>query len=485
MALDIDESLQATMIATASAIVGPSAVLHDASDTEGFLQDWRRRYKGTALAVVMPSTTQQVAELIKACRAMNVTVVPQGGNTGFVGGAVPEPGRPAILINLSKLNSIAEVNVANNSVIVGSGCILETLRKTVEEAGRLFPLTLGSGGSCQIGGLVSTNAGGTGVLRYGNMRELVLGLEVVLPDGTVWNGLKTLRKDNSGYDLKQLFIGAEGTLGIITAVALKLVPLPDKSASAMIAVPDLQCAVDLLHLFSSKTGRRVEAFELMSKGQIENVLTNTHVRQSPMPLDSDWYIMVELADSSVDFEPETLFETILTDAFEKELITDAVIAGDSLKANKIWELRHNVSEANVKRGFSVANDTSVPIAQVPEFISRVDKRLRDEILHADVFYVGHIGDGNIHVVVVLDRQVYEPETERKAAIKLANHIVHEVSVELDGSISAEHGIGLMHARELEEFKSPVDLEMMRQIKRAFDPTNFMNPGKILRSPVAP
>ncbi|QEL26510.1 FAD-binding oxidoreductase [Bosea sp. F3-2] len=447
---------------------------------EGYLTDWRRRYSGEALAVALPTSATQVSDLVKECLRRGVAVVPQGGNTGFAGGAVPTKERPALLLNLSRMNRIREIDVSNNSFIVEGGCVLETMRQEAQNAGRLFPLLLGSAGSCQVGGLVATNAGGTGVLRYGNMRDLVLGLEVVLPDGRIWNGLKSLRKDNSGYDLKQLFIGAEGTLGIITAASLKLYPLPDKSASAMVAVADVNSAVDLLQLFMERTGRRVEAFEIMSRGQIENILANTHVSQSPMELATPWFVLIELADSSVDFQPEALFETILGEALETGLVTDAVIAADGAKSNKIWELRHSASEANVRKGYSIANDTSVPISKLPVFLETVERRIAREIEQADVFHVGHIGDGNIHVVVVLDRERYADQDEREKASALANFIVHEVSVDLGGSISAEHGIGMMHAAELEHFKSALDLEMMRAIKSAFDPANIMNPGKILR-----
>lgn len=472
--------LRHELVEAARIITGAGGLLFEKADMAGYLTDWRRRYAGDALAVALPSSAGQVSELVKVCRALGVAIVPQGGNTGFAGGAVPTKERPSLLLNLSRMNRIREVDVANNSFVAEAGCVLETVRQEAQNAGKLFPLLLGSAGSCQVGGLVATNAGGTGVLRYGNMRDLVLGLEVVLPDGSLWNGLKSLRKDNSGYDLKQFFIGAEGTLGIITAASLKLFPLPDKSASAMVAVSDIKAAVDLLHMFMERTGRRVEAFELMSRGQIENILANTHVRQSPMELTTPWFILIELADSSVDFQPEALFETILGEALDRGLVSDAVIAGDSTKANKIWELRHSASEANVRKGFSVANDTSVPISKLPAFLETVERRLLREIEHADIFHVGHIGDGNIHVVVVLDRERYADQSVRERAAALANHIVHEVSVELGGSISAEHGIGMMHAVELEQFKSALDLRMMRAIKSAFDPESLMNPGKVLR-----
>ncbi|XSC42599.1 FAD-binding oxidoreductase [Bradyrhizobium sp. RDT10] len=469
------------LISAATKIAGTSGILSSSADTAGYLTDWRRRYSGEALAVALPASVDQVRELVKLCRDLGVAIVPQAGNTGMTGGAIPLDDRPSLLLNVSKLNRVREVDILNNSVIAEAGCILANLRETVERAGKLFPMLLGSVGSCQVGGLVSTNAGGTGVLRYGNMRELVLGLEVVLPDGNIWNGLKVLRKDNSGYDLKQLFIGAEGTLGIVTAAALKLFPLPTSSGTAMVSLSSIQAAVDLLKLFADRTGNKVEAFEIISKRQLENVLAHFETRQSPIPPTSPWYLLIELADSSINWDAAQLFEIILGEAVERNLVHDAVIASDSVKAQRLWELRHGVSEANLRKGFSVAHDTSVPISGLTAFIERLDERLSKAFESAEVCYCGHIGDGNIHVAVVFDRCVYDTAEKRENAAACANFIVHDVSVGLGGSISAEHGIGMMHVAELEKFKQNLDLEMMAKIKRAFDPENIMNPGKILRS----
>lgn len=472
--------LRQRLISAATEITGTIGVLSSAADTAGYLTDWRRRYSGDALAVALPTSVDQICKLVRLCRELGVAIVPQAGNTGMTGGAVPLDDRPSMLLNVSKLNRVREVDILNNSVIAEAGCILANLRETIEQAGRLFPMLLGSVGSCQVGGLVSTNAGGTGVLRYGNMRDLILGLEVVLPDGSLWKGLKVLRKDNSGYDLKQLFIGAEGTLGIVTAAALKLFPLPTNSGTAMVSLPSLQAALDLLKLLADRTGNKIEAFEIISKGQLKNVLAHFK-RQAPMTLTSPWYALIELADSSINWEPTPLFELLLSQALERNLVDDAVIAADSMKAQRLWELRHNISEANMKKGFSIANDTSVPVSKVPEFIERVDVELRSTFPASDVFHCGHIGDGNIHVIVVLDRGVYDTTEKREEAAAHVNFIVHNMSVELGGSISAEHGIGMMHVAELEKFKQDLDLEMMAMIKRAFDPGNIMNPGKILRS----
>jgi len=461
-------------------IVGAARVLTNPSETRPYQADWRGRYQGSALAVLMPGSTQEVVELVKTCARLNVLIVPQGGNTGLVGGAVAGAERPSVILNLSRLNRIREIDAQSNSLTVEAGCILANVREAAEENQRQFPMLLGSVGSCEIGGLVSTNAGGTGVLRYGNMRELVLGLEVVLPDGTLWNGLRALRKDNAGYDLKQLFIGAEGTLGVVTAAVLKLFPRLNVSATAMVSLSGVKEAVDLLRFMQEQVGNRIEAFEIMSRRQIELVLQHGHGLQSPMELDSEWYVLMEIADSSPRWDAVSELQNTLETAFEQDLVTNAVVATDVAKANRIWELRHNISEANKRAGFTVSNDTSVPISKLPLFIDQVTERIERNVAGAAVCHAGHIGDGNIHVIAVLPRSVYGTSVECEAAAARINLIVHEASVELNGSISAEHGIGKMHVERLERFKPAVDLQMMRTIKAAFDPSNLMNPGKILR-----
>ncbi len=476
MTLDI-----ASLISEAQRIVGRSRVLTDEQDIQGYQTDWRGRYKGGALAVILPGTTEEVASVVQLCAELGVAITPQGGNTGLTGGAIATGERPSVILNLSKMNRIREIDLKNNSITVEAGCILANLRSAVEEQQRLFPMLLGSVGSCEVGGLISTNAGGTGVLRYGNMRELVLGLEVVLPDGRVWDGLKALRKDNTGYDLKQLFIGGEGTLGIVTTAVLKLFPLPTASATAMVSMDSVDQAVDLLRFMQSQVGNRIEAFEIMSRQQVEIVLTHGHGMQAPMPMSSPWFVLLEIADSSVDWDPVAQMESILESALESDLITDAVVATDQGKALKIWDLRHNISEANKKAGFTVSNDTSVPISRLPQFIDRVEQRIAAEVQGATVCHAGHIGDGNIHVIALLSRQIYTTPTACEEAATRVNLIVHEESVALNGSISAEHGIGKMHVDRLERFKPALDLDLMRTIKNAFDPMNLMNPGKIFRT----
>lgn len=462
-------------------IVGGPRVLASAEDMLAYQQDWRGRYTGAALAVVMPGCAQEVSAVVKVCAESNVAVVPQGGNTGLTGGAVAGGERPAVLLNLSRMNRIREIDAANNSLTAEAGCILANVREAADAQQRQFPLLLGSVGSCEIGGLVSTNAGGTGVLRYGNMRELVLGLEVVLPDGRIWNGLRALRKDNAGYDLKQLFIGAEGTLGVVTAAVLKLFPRLSASATTMMALPGVQQAVDLLRFMQERTGNRIEAFEILSRGQIDIVLEHGPGLQSPLAPDAPFYVLMEIADSSPQWDAGADLQNLVEAAFERGLISDAALATDIAKAERIWALRHNISESNRRAGFTVSNDTSVPVSRLPEFIPLVTERIEQRIAGAAVCHAGHIGDGNIHVIAVLPREVYTTADQCEAAAARVNLIVHEASVELGGSISAEHGIGRMHVERLERFKPAIDLDMMRAVKAAFDPQGLMNPGKILRS----
>lgn len=465
-------------------IIGPSHVLTQPGDTAPYQQDWRGRYQGAAIAVLKPGCTQEVAAIVKQCAERNVAIVPQGGNTGLTGGAIASGDSPAILLNLSRMNRIREIDAANNSLTAEAGCILANVREAANGEQRQFPLLLGSVGSCEIGGLVSTNAGGTGVLRYGNMRELVLGLEVVLPDGGIWNGLRALRKDNSGYDLKQFFIGAEGTLGVVTAAVLKLFPRLSASATAMMALSDVGKAVTLLRFMQEQVGNRIEAFEILSSRQIEILQTYGHSLQSPMALDAPFYVLMELADSSPQWNPGEELEKTLEAAMEHELILDAVVATDMAKAERIWALRHNVSECNKKAGFTISNDTSVPVSKLAQFIPLVSERIEQQVQGATICHVGHIGDGNIHVVVVLPRTIYETPEQCEATAAHVNLIVHEASVELGGSISAEHGIGKTYAKSLEHFKPAMDLQMMRAVKATFDPQGLMNPGKIFRSSAA-
>lgn len=461
-------------------IVSPNGLLFEEHDVAPFFTDWRKRWKSDALGVAFPKSAEQVADLVRLCAKYKVAVVPQGGNTGLVGGSIPPKEQASLIVNLSKMNKIRQIDALNNSMTVEAGCVLATVREAANEAQRQFPLLLGSVGSCEIGGLVATNAGGTGVLRYGNMRDLVLGLEVVLPDGRIWSGLKTLRKDNTGYDLKHLFIGSEGSLGIITAASLKLFPKLRTSGTAMVALRDVGNAIKLLRLFQERLGNCVEAFELMSVEQIQVVSEHPAGRKSPMPLSAPWYVMIELADSAEGWDPATGFEKVLEEAFSESLVEDAIIAQSENQAQKIWELRHSTSESNVHSGFSIPTDTSVPVSALPEFLPKVTARLKAEIPSCRVVHCGHVGDGNIHVVAILDRQHYESQAFREATAAKVNSIAYATAALFDGSISAEHGIGFCHVEDLENFKSDVDIALMQAIKSVIDPKNVMNPGKILR-----
>lgn len=469
---------RAAFLQGASALIGNRNVLTEATDTAGYYQDWRGRYRSEGEAVLLPASTEEVSAILRLCAGHDVAVVPQAGNTGLTGGAVVPGGRKAVILNVSRMNRIRDVDPLNNSLVAEAGCILANVREIAEAHDRLFPMLLGSVGSCEVGGLVSTNAGGTGVLRYGNMRELVLGLEVVLPSGETWNGLKSLRKDNSGYDLKQMFVGAEGTLGIVTAASLKLFARPTRSATAMVALEGVGSAIELLRLLQARVGNCVEAFEIMSKGQLDIVLAHGSGRSPPIASDAPWFVLMELAESLVDWQPEELLQRVLAEALDKELIIDGVIAQDQEKALRIWELRHTISEANKHAGFTVSNDTSVPISRLPEFIATVSARLEGALAGCRVVHCGHVGDGNIHVIAILSRSLYATVDACERAASRVNAIVHEESIALDGSIAAEHGIGQMHVERLASLKPELDLRLMRMMKAALDPTGMMNPGKI-------
>lgn len=463
-----------------AAIVGPTNVLTDPADMTPYLQDWRGRYTGSACCIVRPGDTDEVSRILTLCMAQDRPIVPQAGNTGLCGGAIASKAGDAVVVNVSRMNRVREIDAVNGTMIVDAGCILQLVRDAADAENLLFPMLLGSVGSWEVGGLISTNAGGTGVLRYGNMRELVLGLEVVLPDGRIWNGLRALRKDNTGYDLKQMFIGAEGTLGIVTAAVLKLFPRVSASVSAMVALPSVADAITLLRELRARLGNRVEAFEILSGPQLAIVLKHMPQIRNPIAGDAPFYVMIEIADSHSQQDLVNALEDVLGAALEQGSITDATIAPDLAKAHAIWELRHNISESNKREGFTVSNDTSVPISRQADFVARVTEQAKAAFPEAHVCFAGHIGDGNIHAIVVFPRSLYNTPEEFEAGASLANTIVHDESVALGGSISAEHGIGQMHLDHLPRYTAPVELDLMRTIKRALDPKWLMNPGKVIK-----
>ncbi|MDR3214373.1 MAG: FAD-binding oxidoreductase [Azoarcus sp.] len=473
---DADDAA-AGLLARLTAIVGAKHVLTGATDIAPFLTDHRGRYHGRALAVAQPATTAEVSAVVSACAEAGVAMVPQGGNTGLCGGATPLPDGASLVINLSRLARIRALDAANDTLCVEAGCTLAAVREAAAAVGRLFPLSLAAEGSCEIGGNLSTNAGGVQVLRYGNMRDLTLGLEVVLPDGRVWDGLRALRKDNTGYDLKQLFIGAEGTLGIITAAVLKLFPAPLARATAWVAIPAPAAAVALLARFRAACGDRVTAFELVGRSLLDLVLKHIPRCHDPLPTPAAWSVLVELRDSVADAPLIALLEQTLTAANGAGEVNDAVIAATLAQSESLWALRENANEAQKREGLSIKHDISVPMSRIAEFIARADATLR--AWRPDVRFVifGHIGDGNLHYNLFL------PDAEDTAAFaarsREANRIVYDLADELGGAISAEHGLGQLKRDEIRRYKAAVELEVMAAIKHTFDPRGLMNPGKML------
>ena len=444
-----------------AAVVGPGHVLTAAADTESYYNDWRKVYRGQGLCVVRPADTAQVAAVLRLCAEAGIAVVPQGGNTGLSGGSVPTGAQREIVLSLSRMNRIRSIDPLDNSITVEAGCVLATIQGAAEKAGRFFPLSLAAEGSCQIGGNLSTNAGGVNVLRFGNAREQVLGLEVVLPDGRVWDGLRSLRKDNTGYDLKQLFIGAEGTLGIITAAVLKLQPLPTASATAWIEVADPAAAVALLGHLRGACGDRLTAFELVSRRCVDAVLAHRPASRDPVPGNGNWYVLAELADSG-DSEA-------LTARLEQALgMANAVIAKSGAERQALWAIRETVPEAQFS---NVKHDVSVAVSRVPELIERAGAALEAAFPGTPVYCFGHVGDGNLHYNV--------GDAALMARRPEVNRVVYDAVAALGGSISAEHGLGQLKRDEVTRHKDPLELELMRALKRALDPKGLMNPGKVL------
>ncbi|MDR1661189.1 MAG: FAD-binding oxidoreductase [Azoarcus sp.] len=465
------------LLARLAAIVGARRVLTGAADTAPFLTDYRGRYRGRALAVAMPATAAEVAALAAACSEAGVSMVPQGGNTGLSGGATPLPDGDSLIINLARLDRIRALDAANDTICAEAGCTLAALREAAAAAGRLFPLSLASGGSCEIGGNLSTNAGGVQVLRYGNMRDLTLGLEVVLPDGRIWNGLRALRKDNTGYDLKQLFIGAEGTLGIITAAVLKLFPAPKARATAWVSVPAPGAAVSLLARFRAACGDRVSAFELIGAPVLDLVLKHMPRCRAPLSASAEWSVLVELSDTDADAPLDALLERTLAAANEAGEARDAAIAATLAQAENLWALRENANEAQKREGIGIKHDISVPLSRIAEFLARADAALRAWRPEVRFVVFGHIGDGNLHYNLFLP--FVEAEAAFVAQSREANRIVYDLVDELGGSISAEHGLGQLKRETVRRYKSALELETMSAIKRVFDPRGLMNPGKVL------
>lgn len=464
-------SLSERLVAHLAEVVGAQHVLTDPAEIAPFVTDWRGRFHGAAQCVVRPANSAEVAAVVKACAEAGVPVVPQGGNTSLCGAATADDAGLAIVISLGRLNRILAVDPANHTISVQAGCTLAAVQEAARAAGRLFPLALASEGTCQIGGNLSTNAGGVQVLRYGNTRELTLGLEVVLPNGELWDGLRGLRKDNTGYDLKHLFIGAEGTLGIITAAVLKLYPLPRSLTTSFICLASPAAAVDLLNAAKSRFDAQLTAFELISEEALGLVLKHIPDAQRPIA-GSPWYVLAEFADAA----PASV-EAWLGEMLEAAAISDAVLAQSETQARKLWALRENISEAQKIEGVSIKHDVSVPVSRIPEFLALADAALLEAFPAIRIVTFGHVGDGNLHYN--LSKPDAQENTAFIASQPQVNRIVHDTVDALNGSISAEHGIGQLKRDELLRYKSPVEMAMMRSIKQALDPRNLMNPGKIL------
>jgi FAD/FMN-containing dehydrogenase len=446
-------------------------------DAAPFETDWRQRYHGRALAVVRPADTAQVAAVVRACAAQGVSVVPQGGNTGLVGGSVPNASGTQVLLNLSRMNRIRGLDVDNLTLTVDAGCVLQQVQAAAADKGLLFPLSLAAEGSCSIGGNLATNAGGTGVLRYGNTRDLCLGLEVVTAQGEVWDGLSGLRKDNTGYDLRHLFIGSEGTLGIITGAALKLYPRPAAITTAMAAVPSMDAALALLRLAQARLGPALTGFEVM--GEFALGLVRTHFPQLRHPLPpAPWTVLLEQSDSEGAEHAQGLFEALLQSAIEAGCVSDAAVASSLEQSKSMWHLRELIPLAQTAEGANIKHDISLPVSAVAEFVAATDAALQSRFPGVRMVDFGHLGDGNLHYNVQAPAGVKPADflREHESAV---NTVVYDAVCARGGSISAEHGIGELKLHELAIRKPPVALVMMRAIKAALDPHNLMNPGRVL------
>ena len=457
-------------------LLGERHVLTAADDIAPYCTDWRGRYTGSALCVALPGNTDEVAAVVRACTASGVAgvpVVPQGGNTGLCGGATPIGGE--VVVNLRRMNRIRGIDADNNSITVDAGCTLHAVQEAAKTADRLFPLSLAAEGSASIGGNLATNAGGVQVLRYGNARELTLGLEVVLADGRIWNGLRALRKDNTGYDLKHLFIGAEGTLGLITAATLKLFPRPRAQATAWVAVPHPAAAVRLLARLRDAAGDNVTAFEIVGRAALELVLRHIPNARDPLAGKPAWQVLIELSGTRGDLSAS--LEQALQEAAADGLVDDAALAASEAQTAALWALRENVSEAQKIEGVSIKHDIAVPVSRIAEFIARADAALLTAFPQVRIVCFGHIGDGNLHYNQ--SRPDVQSNVEFIAQTGAVNRIVHDLVHELGGSISAEHGLGQLKREEVLRYKSQTEMDMMRSVKQALDPRGLMNPGKLL------
>ena len=467
----------AALLPALRAIVGGTHVLTD-GDLTGYELDWRKRERGKALAVVRPASTAQVAAVVKACAEAGVSIVPQGGNTGMVVGSTPDATGTQVVLSLTRMNAVRALDGGNLTITVEAGCVLQSLQDVCEKAGFLFPLSLASEGSCTIGGNLGTNAGGTQVVRYGNTRELCLGLEVVTAQGEVWSGLTGLRKDNTGYDLRHLFIGSEGTLGVITAATMKLYPLPKSQLTALAAVPSLEAAVQLLGLAHQHLSAGLTGFEVMGQFALKLVVKHFPQQRVPFYENSPYCVVLENSDNESDEHARGQFERLLEAAMEAGCVTDAVVAESMAQARALWHIRESIPLAQAQEGLNIKHDISIAVSRIPEFVAQADAALAKAFPGIRLVNYGHLGDGNLHYNVQApegqDAEKFLREQEGPV-----NGVVYALVDAYNGSISAEHGIGSLKREKLEKHKSPVALDLMRSIKTALDPQNTFNPGRML------
>lgn len=467
------------LIASFADIVGSANVLTAEPDKARYLVESRGLYRGTTPMVLRPGSVDEVSRIMKLASATRTAIVPQGGNTGHVAGQIPREGKADIVLSLERLNRIRDVDPVGNVIVADAGCILADIQKAADEHNRLFPLSLGSEGSARIGGNLSTNAGGTAVLAYGNMRQLCLGLEVVLPTGEIWDGLRRLKKDNSGYDLRDLFIGAEGTLGVITGAVLKLFPKPLGHQVAFAGVGSVEHALALFEKAASLCGPALTGFELMPRLGVE--FTTKHIPgvRDPMETVHPWYALIDISTSDSAESAERMVQDLLEQGYAAGLVENAVIAANETQAKALWHMRESMSPAQKPEGGSIKHDVSVPVSSIPAFMKEADAAIMKAIPGARICSFGHMGDGNIHY------NISQPVGADKQAFldrwREINAIVHGIVLGYNGSISAEHGIGQLKRDELAEVRAPIEIELMQRIKHAFDPAGIMNPDKVLRA----
>ncbi len=461
-----------------SEVLEKKYILTQDEDKAPYLTDWRKRFTGKAFAVLLPSTSNQVAAIVRLCAQHQIALVPQGGHTGFCGGATPDNSGKQVILNLKRMNQIREIDIANQTITLEAGCILQTAQEKAAENGFLFPLSLGAEGSCMIGGNLATNAGGTNVLRYGNARDLCLGLEVVTAKGEIWNGIKGLRKDNTGYDLRDLFIGSEGTLGIITAAVMKLYPLPVSQWTTLVACESIASTIKLLTLFQNRASSLLTGFEMMTRESLD--LNEKHFPQMANPLQGNppYTVLIELSDHESEEHVRQLLETILEDAFQKSFISDAVIASNLTQANAFWHMREHITLAQAEEGANLKHDITIPLSSLDSFIRVTDQLMREKFPGVRIINFGHLGDGNLHYNIAPPLGA-DPKTFNEANEKLIHELVYDQVERCKGSISAEHGVGQLKLDGLRAHKGEVAHDLMKSLKTALDPQNILNPHKVV------